>query len=707
MLLRRAAGLADNSPVRNGHSSDEWHCSQPPPPTPRNPRLVLPSFRRHNRGGQQSPDKLPQHDFESLDDPLTRTSEDGIVIATPPPPSRPPAPPPLAPPPLPPATASIRSSTDSRPLLAGKEDTTDTVRACHNSVMAGKGAATAMVDAAKKTRCVQTGDRARAVDGTAIWPRNEGGLALQPKTPYLIASPSSSKRVGFSCYNGEGGALRIEAPPRYPAGDDVGPRDETGGGGGGGSGFSVTFSARGAQTVTVNLSQCPSPRFSGKQAVSTAAVAELKAPHAVDGSRGMVDRDLDKARGPELFTTRPAESKDKRPDLHRSGEEVHHQGLRRVPSGLPRPQMSRHVYQAPSPWLPPSWQVLPLTGVACAPQKNKSFSEKLQRKIGPRQQPHPARSCNFRTGAKTHFEDIRDVAPPVSVLGTVERGASLRSYIDDTCAGDTYVLERGGYDDRRVPCTQPSSDRFVARHNVCSPPIESGGGDAGRWPCYHRLGNGYDNGQYIAGAPQREQEAANSSHTASPSGTTTIRKATVHPAGYRRWRRYDQRDDSGGETHQRNACDKTKTGGQSSQSGDSNTDRRGREDSSTRRRLPSAESTKSDDETADMAGVREDDSFSCALARKRALVRVRLARQQNSLAAAVADANERGFRAERRRKRAAKLAALLLKTFGCGVIDSSRHVERRPLSSQDDENGREGGGGESGSSPTGVRMSSE
>ena len=567
-----------------------------------------------------------------------------------------------------------------------------------------------MVDAAQKTRCVQTGDRARAVDGIAIWPRNDGGLALQPKKPHSIAPPSSSKRDGFSYHSGEGGALRIEAPPRPPAGDDVGPRAETGGGGGRGR-FSLTLSARGAQTVTVYLSQCPSPWFSGKQAVGTAAAATeaatataaLSAPHAVDGSRGVVDGDFDKARGPELFTTRPAESKDERPALLRSEDEVHHQGLRRVPPGLPRPQMSRHVCQEPSPWLPPSRQVLPLAGVACAPQENKSFGEKLQGKIGPRQQPYPARSCNFRTGAKASCEDIRDVATPVSVLG-VERGASLQSYIEDPRGGDTHVLERGGHGGRRVPCT--SSDRFVARQSVCSPRIESGGGDARRGPCYHRLGNGYQGGQYITGAPKREPGATNSSRTASPSGTTAIQKATVHPAGYRRRWRCGQRDDSG-DTRQRNASDGTKNGGQAPQSGDSSTDRRGREDFPTHRRLPSAGSTKSDAEAAGMAGVREDDSSYCALARKRALVRVRLARQQNSLTAAVADANERGFRAERRRRRAEKLAALLLKTFGGGVVDGSHHVERRPLSSQDDQNDSEGRGGESGISPRGVRMSSE
>eukprot|EP00752_Nemacystus_decipiens_P006491 g5844.t1 len=54
-----------------------------------------------------------------------------------------------------------------------------------------------------------------------------------------------------------------------------------------------------------------------------------------------------------------------------------------------------------------------------------------------------------------------------------------------------------------------------------------------------------------------------------------------------------------------------------------------------------------------------DDEISCALARKRALLRVRLARQRQELATAVVDANERGLRAERRRRREQKLAALL------------------------------------------------
>lgn len=56
----------------------------------------------------------------------------------------------------------------------------------------------------------------------------------------------------------------------------------------------------------------------------------------------------------------------------------------------------------------------------------------------------------------------------------------------------------------------------------------------------------------------------------------------------------------------------------------------------------------------------QDDESSCALARKRALLRVRLARQQHELATAVVDAHERGLRAERRRKREEKLAALLI-----------------------------------------------
>lgn len=62
----------------------------------------------------------------------------------------------------------------------------------------------------------------------------------------------------------------------------------------------------------------------------------------------------------------------------------------------------------------------------------------------------------------------------------------------------------------------------------------------------------------------------------------------------------------------------------------------------------------------------EEDERSCALARKRALLRVRLARQRQDLAGAVADANERGFRAERRRRRDEKVAALLIKTCGGG-----------------------------------------
>ncbi|CAN0493280.1 unnamed protein product, partial [Ectocarpus sp. 12 AP-2014] len=65
------------------------------------------------------------------------------------------------------------------------------------------------------------------------------------------------------------------------------------------------------------------------------------------------------------------------------------------------------------------------------------------------------------------------------------------------------------------------------------------------------------------------------------------------------------------------------------------------------------------------SGINDDDAneeqSSCALARKRALLRVRLARQRQNLATAAVDANERGLRAERRRRREEKLATLLMK----------------------------------------------
>lgn len=69
-----------------------------------------------------------------------------------------------------------------------------------------------------------------------------------------------------------------------------------------------------------------------------------------------------------------------------------------------------------------------------------------------------------------------------------------------------------------------------------------------------------------------------------------------------------------------------------------------------------------DDDNGNDDGDRdEDEEISCALARKRALLRVRLARQRHELATALVDANERGLRVERRRRREEKLVALLVK----------------------------------------------
>ncbi|CBJ31793.1 hypothetical protein Esi_0282_0020 [Ectocarpus siliculosus] len=92
------------------------------------------------------------------------------------------------------------------------------------------------------------------------------------------------------------------------------------------------------------------------------------------------------------------------------------------------------------------------------------------------------------------------------------------------------------------------------------------------------------------------------------------------------------------------------------------------------------------------SGIDDDDAneeeSSCALARKRALLRVRLARQRQSLATAAVDANERGLRAERRRRREEKLAALLMKArrdedfcgSGAGSEDGSICGGRRSAS---------------------------
>lgn len=88
----------------------------------------------------------------------------------------------------------------------------------------------------------------------------------------------------------------------------------------------------------------------------------------------------------------------------------------------------------------------------------------------------------------------------------------------------------------------------------------------------------------------------------------------------------------------------------------------------TGRRLQTENST-----TMSAMTASRDEKGSCALARKRALLRVRLARQRFNLEVAVANANERGFRAERRRKREEKLAALLIKTCGSGQVDIGNH----------------------------------
>lgn len=79
----------------------------------------------------------------------------------------------------------------------------------------------------------------------------------------------------------------------------------------------------------------------------------------------------------------------------------------------------------------------------------------------------------------------------------------------------------------------------------------------------------------------------------------------------------------------------------------------------------------------------EDEETSCALARKRALLRVRLARQRDELATALVDANERGLRVERRRRREEKLVALLMKArrdsgVSCGGGGGCGAGNRRP-----------------------------
>ncbi|CAM9339357.1 unnamed protein product [Hapterophycus canaliculatus] len=88
----------------------------------------------------------------------------------------------------------------------------------------------------------------------------------------------------------------------------------------------------------------------------------------------------------------------------------------------------------------------------------------------------------------------------------------------------------------------------------------------------------------------------------------------------------------------------------------------------------------------------EEERSSCALARKRALLRVRLARQRQELEKAVVDANGRGLRAERRRRREKKLAALLTKAQGeGGGFGSASAVGYRSVRVRDRSDSKRGG----------------
>lgn len=92
------------------------------------------------------------------------------------------------------------------------------------------------------------------------------------------------------------------------------------------------------------------------------------------------------------------------------------------------------------------------------------------------------------------------------------------------------------------------------------------------------------------------------------------------------------------------------------------------------------------------AAEREYES-SCALARKRALLRVRLARQRSLLAAAEAEANEQGFRAERRRSREKNVAMLLRRTSE-RLIHGRRRLEIPSRNAQRNSSCADGGDGE-------------
>lgn len=100
--------------------------------------------------------------------------------------------------------------------------------------------------------------------------------------------------------------------------------------------------------------------------------------------------------------------------------------------------------------------------------------------------------------------------------------------------------------------------------------------------------------------------------------------------------------------------------------------------------------------SADVAAriAMREEQISCALARKRALLRVRLARQQWNLAAAVAEANDQDFRAERRMRREERVAALLRKTcVGGATAGGSGRVEDCPVNFRGGH-GADGAGGD-------------
>lgn len=94
-----------------------------------------------------------------------------------------------------------------------------------------------------------------------------------------------------------------------------------------------------------------------------------------------------------------------------------------------------------------------------------------------------------------------------------------------------------------------------------------------------------------------------------------------------------------------------------------------------------------------IAATEREYESSCALARKRALLRVRLARQRSLRAAAEAEAIEQGFRAELRRNREKNVAMLLQRTSE-RMVHGRRRLKIPSRVDERNSNSADGGNGE-------------